>query len=364
MLKKSKHVLMIMFGKQVGGAELQFIELANYLADKFSVRLISLGGDVALRSAQIDPRIEIQVYCYCGMGRSLWALGWAFLSNILFSSKYIVTTSFVGNYLGWAISLFGDKKLISLQTVSRCMGHPVVDSFVLRRFDALVAGALDIKEYLVLHRQDPYKIHVIHNWVDFSKRKPNASVLETRRKLGLGEQIIIGCVGRLHAQKGQVYLVRAFAKVLASFPHTILLLVGDGDTRGELEKEVIQLELVEKVVFAGTATGNEYNNLFEVIDVYVQPSVFEGLPRTLLDAMYMGKAIVATDINGNREAIENEVNGLLVRSSDAEALSMALLRLLRDHVEREKLSKQARKSALDNFSMVKKLREIENLLLD
>jgi glycosyltransferase involved in cell wall biosynthesis len=357
-------VLMIMYGKSVGGAELQFIELANYLANNHQVRLVSLGGDGALRSAQVDSRIETKVYHYSGPVNTLSGLARALIANLAYPSRHVVTTSFIGNFLGWAIGIFRKRRLVSLQTVSKCMQHPVVDRFVLRRFDALIAGAIDIKDYLILHGQDSSCIHVVHNWVDVSKRKPCSSALDTRRILGIGDQLVIGCIGRLHPQKGQIYLIRAFANVLEEFPNTMLLLVGDGETRGKLEKEMALLGLAGKIIFAGTATGDEYNNFLAAIDIYVQPSIFEGLPRTLLDAMYMGKPIVATDINGNREAIDDEVNGLLVRPENAEVLSQALKRLLRDSDERVRLSRQAIKSASDNFSMIKKLREIENVLLD
>ncbi|MEI6262581.1 MAG: glycosyltransferase family 4 protein [Deltaproteobacteria bacterium] len=357
-------VLMIMYGKSVGGAELQFIELANYLANNHQVRLVSLGGDGALLSAQIDYRIEIRVYSYSGYLNTAKALIVAFFANIGYSTKNVVTTSFMGNFFGWAIGIFRKRRLVSLQTVSKCNRHPAVNCFVLRRFDALIAGAVDIKDYLISYGQDSSRIHVVHNWVDFSKRKPSLSVIDTRRKLGIGDQLIIGCIGRLHPQKGQIYLIRSFAKVLTEFPNTMLLLVGDGETKEELKKEVALLGLSRKIIFTGTVTGDEYNNLLAAIDVYVQPSVFEGIPRTLLDAMFMGKAIVATDVNGNREAIENEVTGLLVRSEDAEALSQAQMRLLRDHGERDRLSKQAIKFACNNFSMIKKITEIERLLVD
>lgn len=355
---------MIMYGRQVGGAELQFIELANYLASSYQVRLISLGGDGALQSAQVDPRIETQVYSYSGYLSTAKAVTRAVIGNLGYSAKHVVTTSFIANFLGWAIGMFHKRKLISLQTVSKCMRHPFLDRFVLKRFDVLVAGAHDIREYLIGHDQNPDRIHVIHNWVDFSKRKPSETVAETRRKLGMSDQLIVGCIGRLHPQKGQIHLVRAFAEVLAKYPDTLLLLVGDGETRDVLKKKVSALGLDKNVIFTGTATGDEYNNYLAAIDVYVQPSVFEGLPRTLLDAMYMGKPIVATDINGNCEAIQHEVNGLLVPSKDVKKLSLALMKLLGDPNEREKLSKQAIKSATDNFSMIKKMGEIEALLLD
>ncbi len=166
-------VLMIMNGMSVGGAELQFIELANFLAENYQVRLVSLGGDGALRSAQIDARIETRVYTYSGYLNTVKVLTNAFFANLGYPSKHVVTTSFIANFLGWTIGLFRKRRLVSLQTVSKCMRHPVVDRFVLRRFDALIAGAVDIKDYLISHGQDSSRIHVVHNWVDFSKRKPS-----------------------------------------------------------------------------------------------------------------------------------------------------------------------------------------------
>ncbi len=362
-MNNHRKILMIMYGKSVGGAELQFIELANYLANNHLVRLVSLGGDCADWSAQIDSRIETRVYPYSGYLNTAKVLTIAFLDNIGYPSRHVITTLSIADILGWAIGIFRKRRLVSLQTVSKCMRYPFLDRFVLRRFNVLIAGAIDIKNYLISHGQDSNRIHVVHNWVDFSKRKPSLSVIDTRKKLGIGDQLIIGCIGRLHPQKGQIYLIRAFANILAEFPNTILLLVGDGEAKDELEKEASILGLTKKVVFTGTAIGDEYNNYLAAIDVYVQPSVFEGLPRTLLDAMYMGKAIVATDINGNREAIQNEVSGLLVRSEDEGTLHEAITKLLRTPEERERFSTKAAEVARLQFNMEWQLVRLEQVIV-
>lgn len=360
----NKHILMIMYGKSVGGAELQFIELANYLANNHKVRLVSLGGDGAFKSTKLDPSIEKLVYFYNGYLNTAKMLIIAFFANLGYESRYVVTTSFIANFLGWTLGLFRNCRLVSLQTVSKCMQHPFVDRFVLRRFDALIAGAVDIKNYLISHGQNSSQIHVVHNWVDFSKRKPSSSLLETRTKLNINDKLVIGCIGRFHLQKGQIYLVRAFAKVLLEFPNTILLLVGDGVTRKELEMTVSLLGLKNNIIFTGTASFDEYDNYLAVIDVYVQPSVFEGLPRTLLDAMFMGKAIVATDINGNREAIENEVNDLLVASEDEGELCGAITKMLSNPEAREKFSSKAAETARLLFNMDRQLARLERIIVN
>jgi len=358
----NRTILMIMFGRRVGGAELQFLELANYLSRNHRVRLLCLGGDGALNAMSVSEKLDIRVYTYTSTFSTLIGLLKACAGNIRYPAKSIVTTSFIGNVLGFIIGLFQKAKLISLQTVSVCMRYPMVDRFVLRQFDKLIAGANDIKDYLIAHDQNSNRIRVIHNWVDFSKRHTNKEPSEMKKQFHAEGKIVIGCIGRFHPQKGQIYLIRAYAKIVESFPSTVLVLVGDGQAREALENEVSNLGLKENVIFARTVTGDQYNNILNMIDIYVQPSVFEGLPRTLLDAMYMGKAIVSTDVNGNREAIKNEQNGLLVPSKNTAALTLAIFRLMQFADERIKFSTAAKMDAESHFGMSRQLAKIDQLI--
>jgi len=359
-------VLMIMYGKSVGGAELQFIELANFLAEKNQVRLLSLGGDGSIQSASLSKKVELKVYSYSGKLASIPALVLALLKNFRYSTSAsaIVTTSFIGNVMGYLLGCCRGTRTVSLQTVSRCMRRPMIDRFVLRRFHSLVAGADDIKDYLVSHLGARGGIEVVHNWVDFSKRGllPDSDAIKT--KLKLKNKLVVGCIGRLHPQKGQVYLIEAFSQVVGELPNSVLLLVGDGAERIELEQRVDQLGLRDCVMFAGEVNGERYNEMFAAIDIYVQPSIFEGLPRTLLDAMYYGKAIIASDINGNSEAIISMKNGILVPSGNAPALSSAIKMLGNDAKCRMVLGDAAMQSVLENFEMMKHLTRIENIIFE
>jgi len=357
-----KNILMIMYAKTVGGAELQFLELANYLAKKNRVRLLCLGGSGAIQGEKMCDGLDVKVYTYDSSLSAIVGLLKAFWSNVFYSTETIVTTSFIGNVLGYTLSLFKKVRCISLQTVSVCMRHPIVDEFILKKFEVLVAGANDIKEYLIEHGQNLDKIQVIHNWVDFSKRKATKSALEVKEILGIEGKTAIGCIGRLHPQKGQIYLIRAFSRIVDTSPNTALVLVGDGETRALLEEEVEKLNIAEHVVFTGSVSGDEYNNILSMFDIYVQPSVFEGLPRTLLDAMYLEKPIVATSINGNKEAIRHEVNGLLIPSENDELIFEAVSKLMSDEDWAKTLAKQANKDAKSHFSMLDQLVKIEALI--
>jgi glycosyltransferase involved in cell wall biosynthesis len=117
------------------------------------------------------------------------------------------------------------------------------------------------------------------------------------------------------------------------------------------------------VQFLGTLTGNSYNNILSIMDLYVQPSLYEGLPRTLLDAMAAERAIVATNVNGNREAIEDEVNGVLVIPESSEDIHRAIRRLIDNPTFCEQIAGRARECVIANFGMARQLAKIENIVL-
>ncbi|SDE37441.1 glycosyltransferase family 4 protein [Rhodobacter capsulatus] len=353
-------ILMVMNAKGVGGAELQFLELANYLAQRHEVHVIGLHGTGAFEKAGLDARLRPAAFPYKSGKRSLPQLVRAVRKGVSLRADVVLSTSFIGNLVALAIAApFGTRR-ISLQTVSKAMAYPALDRWVLNRFDGLVAGCKDIETYLLRrgHRQD--RITVVSNWVDFSARKPSLSAAETRAKFGLGaETTLIGCIGRMHVQKGQEFLIRAFRKLAQGRGDLRLVLVGDGPTLEEMRKEAAGHP---QILFTGTIQGEDYNNLLAAFDIYAQPSRFEGLPRTLLDAMFMGKPIVATAVNGNLDAVTDMAEGLLVPAEDAEALAAALEQLLQDRELRARLSRQAHESAEASFSAQQQLQKIEMLL--
>lgn len=354
-------ILMIMYGKDIGGAELQFIELARELAGRHQIRLISLGGDGAVRKVKVPDNIELKIYSYEGKMAALAGLVKAWSGNISYRPQAIIATAVFGNVLGYALHLYHRVRLVSLQTVSKAMRYPALDRFVLRRFDKLIAGSSDIRDYLIQHGQQPERIEVVNNWVDFSSRKITADAAATRKKYGIGtEEVALGCIGRLHPQKGQEFLIRAFRLLKEQQPKLRLVLVGDGPDAAMLKAEAQGLG--DAVIFTGSVVGDEYNNLLNAFDIYIQPSRFEGLPRTLLDAMYLGKPIVATAVNGNLDALRDGENGLLVPSENVEAIAAAVRTLLDAPQRAQAMAQQAHQDALTSFDMVRQLRRIEQTL--
>jgi glycosyltransferase involved in cell wall biosynthesis len=165
-----------------------------------------------------------------------------------------------------------------------------------------------------------------------------------RRGLGLpGDAFVVACVGRLHPQKGHGYLFEAIAAVHARIPGLICLIAGDGPLRGELEAEAQRHGLGAACRFLGVLDSTQ--PLYDAADVTALPSLYEGMPNVVLEAMATGCPVIATTVDGSVEVVEDGVTGLLVPPADAPALGRALLELAGDPERRRTMGKAARAAA-------------------
>ena len=166
---------------------------------------------------------------------------------------------------------------------------------------------------------------------------------KVRKELGLKrDSRIILFVGRLVGVKGIEYLIKAMAGVVKKFPEAALVLVGDGPMRRNLENMTKQLSLENSVHFAGMR--NDVENFFQAAEIMVLPSLHEGFPNVVLEAMCYGVPVIATDIMGNPDVIKKEF-GLLVRPRDSAELSRAIIRVLSDSRMLKTMSREAKKEA-------------------
>lgn len=172
---------------------------------------------------------------------------------------------------------------------------------------------------------------------------PASDRASARLLLGAGEDdFLVACVGRLAPVKGQHVLLEAFGRVASRHPRVRLLLVGDGPARAELEEQARRLGLDGDVRFLGLRA--DAAKLFAGFDLYVQPSLNEGMCRSLAQAMDAGLPVVAADAPGPVDLLGAEA-GVLVPAGDAGALAAALERLLGDRRLRARLGEAARERA-------------------
>ena len=189
------------------------------------------------------------------------------------------------------------------------------------------------------------------------------SRLEARERLGLSRgALVIGVVGRLEEQKGHAHLLAALPALRRHIPNLVVLLVGEGRQEENLRRQVRELKLDSTVRFLGTR--RDLTEIYRGLDLFVQPSLWEGLPLALLKAMGAGLPVVATRVSGSREAIVDGVNGYLVAPGDSEALARAILELHRHPEARRRLGDAARGTVAAKYSLEAMLYRLEELYLD
>lgn len=210
------------------------------------------------------------------------------------------------------------------------------------------------------------RIQVIHNPIDtlffVRSREITAQAMTLRTDLGLlRDDPVIVCVARLDPQKGLRYLIEAMPALTARFPRVTTLFIGDGpaSTHASLVALAVALQVDSHVRFLGaTADVRPY---LEMCDVFVLPSLYEGMGIVLVEAMAMERACVATRTSAVPEVVADGASGLLVTPADPDELAGAIGRLLGDAVLRSEMGIEGRRIALEKFDVLQNIRQLESV---
>jgi len=162
---------------------------------------------------------------------------------------------------------------------------------------------------------------------------------------------IVGCIGRLVKEKGYLELFSAFEKVIEVMPEAFLLVIGpeDGVKKDSFNRSIIKnYRCKDNVVFLGER--EDVDEIYPLMDVFVLASHREGFPRTIIEAMSEGVPVIATNIRGCREAINDKENGILVPLENAEELANQIIFLLSNKGKAEELAQKAREKAVSQFN--------------
>lgn len=214
-----------------------------------------------------------------------------------------------------------------------------LETHVVRRADAVTTICEGLRSDLVARGIDADKITVIPNAVDVERFEfdlPRDMGLAA--ELGLENNIVLGFIGSFYAYEGLAMLLEAMPGLLRARPDIRLLLVGGGPQAERLRTRVTELGIQAQVVFVGRVPHDQVHRYYGLVDAFVYPRLPMRLtelvtPLKPLEAMAQGKLVVASDVGGHRELIEDGVTGQLFRAGDAQALTGAVLALLddRDH---------------------------------
>jgi glycosyltransferase involved in cell wall biosynthesis len=202
-------------------------------------------------------------------------------------------------------------------------------------------------------------LETLYHGLDMARMEERADVGGVRRELGIPEDApLVGTVGNFTPKKAHRDLIEAVPEIRRKFPEVRLVLVGHGPLEGELRARVGDLGLESSVTFAGYRT--DATRLAAALDVFVLPSRFEGLSIALLEAMALGRAVVATRVGGSPEVVEDGESGILVQAGEPRALADAIRSLLEDPSRRDRLGEGARRRA-GRFDMGKAAARMEDI---
>jgi PEP-CTERM/exosortase A-associated glycosyltransferase len=211
-----------------------------------------------------------------------------------------------------------------------------LESFVLRRADAVTVICEGLRAEVVARGVSADRVTVIPNAVDpeaFAHARPDKAAI--RRELGVDGAYVLGFLGSFFAWEGLALLIEAMPAILARRPDARLLLVGDGVHEPALRDAARRLGLGTQVIFARPVPHAQVARLYDAVDLLVYPRLPMRLtdmvtPLKPLEAMAMGKAMVASDVGGHRELIADGETGVLFKAGDAAALAAAVLRVAGD----------------------------------
>ena len=235
-----------------------------------------------------------------------------------------------------------------------------VERFLARRTTWLIAlTEAERDEHLDRHVGVAERFAVAPSGIDLDRYRALVGVTG-RRPAGLDippDAVVVGSVGWLTTVKGPRYLIEAVAKLKPAHPRLHLVLVGSGDLRDELGALARTLGIGRSVTFAGQR--QDVPDCLAAMDVFVLPSLNEGMGRALVEAMAAGRPVVATRVGGIPAIIEDRATGLLVPPQDSDALAGALAELLRDPARAKELGTAGSAAIGKRFGATDMVRAIE-----
>jgi glycosyltransferase involved in cell wall biosynthesis len=366
---KPINILHIMSKLPVGGVENQLLMiLGKYDRRKLCPLVCSLSDKGEIGKEIEDSGIEV-----FSLHKLKHRFDWTIVKDIYNlietrNVKIVRTHQYHANLYGRLAAWLAKVPCIvasvhNVYTVDRKIHRRIMNKFLSRCSDKVVAVSETVKrDVLTYDGLAEDKVKVIYNGID-TDRFLNLNGGLIRSKLDISSEApVVGTIGRLTLQKGQKYLIDAVSTLREKFPQIVLLIVGDGPLRGELENYIRTLGIDRNIILLGTR--RDIPPLLSAMDIFVLPSLWEGLGTALIEAMAAGKPIIATDIPAIREIINSEKVGILVPAKDSKAIASSVELLLDNKTLAETIGNSAKKRAFSHFNLDNTVQRYTSLFED
>jgi glycosyltransferase involved in cell wall biosynthesis len=348
-----------------GGAQEHLFGLVSRIdPERYDVSVVSLSAGSAVRKLQRSG-IPVLVIDEPDDAIAVGALA-AHLAevraDVVHAHMYRAET--VGMRAVLALADIGHRRPYFVATIHSSRIRSSDDQVLLRdltpKMDRLIAVSRAIEHKLVDEQRTTVPVSLIYNGVDLDRYDNQEACCTLPEEYGMepGSQIV-GVVARLEPEKGHPTLLEAWPQVLRVVPDAYLLIVGEGSRRDALEAQARELRIAHRVVFTGRR--DDVPAVTAALDVAVLPSYREAQGLTILEAMALSRPVVASNVGGIPEMVQDGVTGLLVPPHDADALAAAITRLLLDHPLADTLARAGHDLVHDRFCIDLMVRAIESI---
>ena len=257
------------------------------------------------------------------------------------------------------------SKLSGIPYLSTCHGF-FRPRFFRKAFPLWGKKVIAISEAVKSHLIEDMKIKekdikLIHNGIDCNEFNTIDSqrINEFKQEVGLKAGAVVGILARLSDIKGHKYLIEAFKKVLPRIPDVQLLIVGDGRMKDELVELTENLDIQKNVFFVPSLL--DIPLVLSAMDIFVMPSIQEGLGLSIMQAQAAGLAVIASSVGGISTLIEDRQTGILIPSADTEAIAKSIILLLTDKDLAVRLGQNAKRNIQESFSIEKMTSQTEKV---
>ncbi len=336
-----------------GGAERVISNLAASLDPARYRAVLCLFRQGWIRERSESRGVRTHIIPTCGMTDWRWALRFRRLLDeehvdLIHAHEFDtnVQGTFVAAISGIPLVATVHGKHYFWEKWRRCLAYRWVS-----RQATMVAVSEDLKQFIVEKvGACPERITVLYNGVDVPMPPKQVEVDACRKELRLpqGDQIV-GVVGNLYPVKGHQYLIEGIPAVLKKCPNTSFVFAGRGQLEKELKDQVHRLGLDERVHFLGLR--QDISTILALLDVFVLPSLSEGLSMAILEAMMAGKPVIATRVGGNPEIVLDGETGFLVPPRDSQTLADQLVTLLTNKEQAAQFAARGKRRAEGQFSL-------------
>ncbi|MFH0859836.1 MAG: glycosyltransferase [Candidatus Altiarchaeota archaeon] len=362
---KKTRVLMLIGTLDVGGTEMMVKSLATGLdRRRFDVTVMCLakGGRVAEMLKREGIRVDVlgisskmDVTSVYRLARFLKQMRFDIVHSFLFYSNVLARIS--GRLANTPAIVSGERSTSEWKSPL----YRLIDRLTSVYSTVIVANSNAVRDSLVEDvRIKPDRIRVVYNGIDLRRFDDTADSRKVREQLSLSEKkVTVVTVTRLHPEKNPSDFIKAASIVKRKHGNVQFLVVGDGRLMGELKIMSSELGISDDVIFAGER--EDVPGLLKASDIFVLTSLWEGLPVSVLEAMASSLPVVATDVGGTKEVIDNGVTGILVPRENPEELAAAIGTLIENPERRKQMGFRGRERVEEYFTLKGMIENMEAL---